>query len=135
MKVIALLGDENTGKSHTINVVYSFLLRDKYQQVPGVFSVLGDPKNEDIIDILIREETKVGIIGMGDLVGELKRCLLHLEQLGCDTVVCACRRKTNLEKVIINYQNHQFIKKTLSLGKSSNRIINAMDAETIIAAI
>ncbi|MFD2240390.1 hypothetical protein ACFSMX_05010 [Flectobacillus roseus] len=30
MKVIALVGAENTGKSHTINLAYAFLLRDGY---------------------------------------------------------------------------------------------------------
>ena len=55
MKVIALVGNENTGKLHTINVVYSFLLRDAYGQIPGHFRNLGDPAYEDFFDILTKE--------------------------------------------------------------------------------
>jgi hypothetical protein len=56
MKVITLRGAENTGKSHVINMVYSFLLRDGYTQVPGNFRELGNPKFEDIIDILTKDD-------------------------------------------------------------------------------
>lgn len=58
MKVIALVGNENTGKSHTINVVYSFLLRYGYTQIPGYFRELGNPKYEDLLDILSDSDEK-----------------------------------------------------------------------------
>lgn len=77
----------------SLNVVYDFLLRYNYQQFPGFFSVLGDPKNENVLDILTRDDIKIGIIGMGDLVGELKRCLIYLGQQGCDSIICAFRKE------------------------------------------
>lgn len=135
MKIIALLGDENTGKSHTINLAYAYLVRDNFQQIPGVFRQLGNPKHEDFLDILHKNGMKVGIIGMGDLVGELRRSLLYLEQQGCHSVICACRTKPNLEKVITNFPHHQFFRKTPSPSESLNRIVNVADARVLIAAI
>ena len=100
MKVIALSGAENTGKSHTINVVYNFLLRDGYIQLPGHFRVLGNPIFEDIIDIITKKKVLVGFVGMGDYQrgqgASLKSLLEELKNKGCHVAICACREITNI---------------------------------------
>ena len=104
MKVIAIKGDENTGKSHTINVVYSFLVRNGYKQVPGHFKILGNPKFQDVFDVLTKDGLTLGIIGMGDY--ERTNCRIDnlldsMESKSCDVVLCACRNKP---KIIENIQ-------------------------------
>lgn len=139
MKVIALKGAENTGKSHVINMVYSFLLRDGYTQVPGNFRVLGNPKFEDIIDILTKDDVLIGFVGMGDYqIGQgssLKSLLEELKRKGCHVAICACRDVANIVNAVTQYPVHHIVDKTPSSGSSDNRIVNVIDANTIISNI
>ena len=138
MKVIALRGPENSGKSHTLNVVYQFLLRDGYIQVPGHFIGLGNPKFEDILDILEKGSKKVGVCGMGDYQkggGSLMILLDDLEKRGCDVVVCCCRNITAIEKAVSAYSNHVFINKTISSGPENHRVVNGFDAEQMFGLV
>ncbi len=135
MKIIALRGSKNTGKSHTMNTVYQLLLKEGYIQEPGHFRLLGNPLFEDVIDILIKDGVRLGIIGMGDYQrgeGSLAKLIKELEAKKCDVVICACRKIPNLEKAITQYPNHIFIDKTISSGDSNNRIVNGIDAKKII---
>lgn len=145
MKVIALRGDENSGKSHTINIVYTLLLKKGYVQVPGYYRPLGDPKYFDAFDILEDGGLKVGIIGMGDYVrkagSSVKDLLAQQFRNGCHVVICTCRPNKSMENSIKAYQAHHFVDKTLSPNPRGNgfgpdyRIINFQDAETLISLI
>ena len=139
MKVIALRGGENTGKSHTINIVYSFLIKDGYTQVPGRFKIQGNPIFQDVNDILIKGAKKIGIIGMGDYLrapNGISYLISDLETKGCDVVVCACRDTLKIvESVLQKYPAVTWIDKTISTGEFENRIVNAEDAERIFQKI
>lgn len=139
MKVIALSGAEDTGKSHTINIAYSFLLRDGYVQVPGNFRGLGNSNNKDCIDILEKDGKKVGFVGMGDYINgagkSLKSLLEELELKGCDTALCAARDNPKILAAVQAYSHHIIIQKTLSTGEENNRIVNTHDAIVMISHI
>lgn len=139
MKVIALSGAVDTGKSHVINIVYTFLLRNGYTQIPGYFRELGNPAYEDFIDILEKEGKKVGFVGMGDYitgVGRgLKNLLEELKTKGCDVAVCACRDNPKIIAAVTAYLTHDIVNKTLSTGRENDRIVNVADALTMITYI
>ena len=138
MRIIALRGKENSGKSHVINITYQLLLSSGWTQVAGNFRILGNPKYEDIIDILEKDNVLIGIIGAGDYqIGEisLKKLIRELEDKNCDIVVCACRTNPKIEKAITNYDNHNWIDKTISNGNANDRIVNNIDAIKIINQI
>lgn len=138
MKVIALRGSVNTGKSHVINIVYQFLLRDGYVQVPGHFRTLGNLKFEDVIDILTKDGILVGIIGMGDYqrgVNSLANLLRELETKGCHVAICACRDIPAIEAAVTHYPQHVFVNKTPSAGRDNDRIVDGIDAQAIVALI
>jgi hypothetical protein len=139
MKVITLRGAENTGKSHVINMVYSFLLRDGYTQVPGNFRELGNPKFEDIIDILTKDDVLIGFVGMGDYQtgkgSSLKSLLEELKIKGCHIAICASRNNAKIISAVTEYPNHHIVDKTISSGSSNNRIVNVIDANSIIKNI
>ncbi|MBN8783026.1 MAG: hypothetical protein J0G98_08180 [Terrimonas ferruginea] len=135
MKVIALTGSENTGKSHTINITYCFLLGNSYVQIPGHFRILGKPDFEDVFDILQKDGKKVGIIGMGDYIkgdGSLKKLLAEMQGHGCDFVICACRDNPKIEAAVRAYPSHIFVAKTPSTGRENDRIVNTQDAISLI---
>jgi hypothetical protein len=138
MNVIALRGNVDTGKSHVINIVYQFALKSGWKQVPGHFRILGNPKFEDIIDILSKDDRLLGFIGAGDYqIGDIGvgNLLKELYNKGCDVVVCSCRTNHKIEKAISNYTNHTWVQKTLSTGKENDRIVNGIDAKTIFNLI
>ncbi len=139
MKVIALTGPANNGKSHCINNAYLLLLDSGYSQVPGHFRILGNPVFEDIIDILTDGKKKVGIISMGDYVtgvGRSLASLLHeLDTKGCDAVICACRNNPKIFAAVRLYPIHHFHPKTTSTGLSNHRVVNASDARVLVSMI
>jgi len=90
MKVIALKGKSNVGKSETVNIVYQFLLSEGFQQMPGIFSVCGNPAMRDFIDVLEKDGVKVGIVSQGDYVRELKKHLHLFKTSECVIAICAC---------------------------------------------
>ncbi|MBO6494815.1 MAG: hypothetical protein JJ978_04545 [Roseivirga sp.] len=138
MKVIALRGDQNTGKSHTINAVYTLLLNQGYKPVPGSFRTLNH-KFFDAFDILEKNGLKVGIIGMGDYVrkagSSVKDLLAQQFQNGCHVVICTCRPNKSMENSIRAYQPHHFVDKTRSLGDWNHRMVNLADANSLISLI
>jgi len=138
MKVIALRGPVNSGKSHTLNIVYQFLLRDGYTQVAGFFEILGNPKFEDVFDILEKNGKRVGVCGMGDYViggGSLKALLKRLTDAGCHVAVCSCQAKLGIEKAVAAYIDHVFVDKTASTGSANDRIVNGLDAQRMFILV
>ena len=112
MYVIALAGKENGGKSHTLNILYQLLLSDGYTQVKNlphhfIFRILGNPVQEDFIDILQKKGKVIGFATMGDYykgnkVDEgdtIKNLLKTLFDAGCTTAICACTTE-NLSKTV-----------------------------------
>jgi len=140
MKVIALMGDENSGKSHTINIVYQFILKLGYQQIPGNFRELGNLKNEDCFDVLenlhaINNSKRIGIIGMGDYVqgaNSVRSLLEEMNQLSCDTAICPIRNTERMKSFIEAYKDHHIIFKTITNAREQYRIVNFNDADQII---
>ncbi|MBS1618879.1 MAG: hypothetical protein JST76_10195 [Bacteroidetes bacterium] len=118
--------------------MYNLLLADGYKQEEGHFKILGNPDFEDVIDVLVNDEFRIGIIGMGDYQrgeGSLKKLLAVLESKNCNVAICACRNTSGIEAAIKNYKEHTFIDKTLVSEQSQYRIQNVKDALSILDVI
>jgi len=138
MKVIALRGAMKNGKSHTINIIYKYLLSEKWVQIPGFFKILGNPKFNDVFDILTKDGIKLGIIGMGDYQrtpSRLANLLKKQELNGCDIVICACRAIPNIERAVSQYTNHVFVDKTIAIDAKNYQVVNEIDTERVIKSI
>ena len=83
MKVIALRGEADTGKTETLNIVYQLLLSSGYKQIKNHFEVLGNPIIRDFLDILENDETKIkiGFATMGDYARNSKKYPCFLSKL------------------------------------------------------
>jgi len=139
MKIIALKGNDNSGKSETLNIVYQLMLFSSYTQAlpgPKHFGVLGNPVNRDFMDILVKDDRRIGFATMGDFATKKDACvadlLAYLLSQGCDTAICACNtRLLGTIKAVEAYPNHQFIDKGVTLTESEERIKNGQDARQI----
>lgn len=63
MRVIALKGHPNCGKTQTLTIVHSLLLESGGIQIPNVYIDLG---NGELLDVLSFRGQKVGIVSQGD---------------------------------------------------------------------
>lgn len=149
MYVIALAGKKNRGKSHTLNIVYQLLLSDGYTQVKNlpphfIFRILGNPVQEDFIDILQKRGKVIGFATMGDYYqgnkddkgDTIKNLLKTLFDVGCTTAICACTTE-NLSKdeskiqLEIGLYPNIVLEKSVTNIQSQERIINNIDAQKI----
>lgn len=121
MKVIALRGERDCGKTQTLIKVYEMMKSQGFQSLPGMYKDLG---NHDFRDVLEYNGRKIGIVSQGDYARNhsngaisVKNLLKDLEEKKkCDIAVCACQTgdgKTRIQKAINAYQG-QYIDKQKS---------------------
>ena len=131
MKIIALKGASNCGKTQTLNIVYSLLLEAGCVQSPDKFE---DLYNGDFIDVLTFKGKTIGIVTQGDYaIGDcsVKNHLKNLEEFECDIAICACTvgyHKKKIEEAIEDYPESIFILHEESEKDSLQRIENTQKA-------
>ena len=90
MEIIALRGQDNTGKTTTLKIVFEKLKAQGFQPMNDFEE---DLENGDFLWVLEKDGRKVGLVTQGDYAqGEysVKNHLSKLERAGCDTAICAC---------------------------------------------
>lgn len=138
MRVIALEGDSNSGKTQTLNLVYALMLQSGYAQVPGAFQDLG---NNDCLDVFQGFGKTVGIVTQGDYaigIYSVKNHLLRLQSFGCDVAICACTigaSKLKIRNAVMAYLPYHFEPKPKSSLVASERIDNFNCATKIMSMI
>lgn len=138
MKVIALEGFSDSGKTKTLNLVYALLLQAGYIQLPGAFQ---DLANDDCLDVFQGFGKTIGIVTQGDYaigICSVKNHLAHLQSFGCDVSICACTIGTGKQKIknaIMAYPSHHFEPKPKSSSVALERIDNFNYATKIMAMI
>lgn len=139
MKVIVLKGENDSGKTQTLKIVYVLLLKEGYKQADSNnFQYLDG--NGDFIDILEFKGKKIGIVTQGDYSEGENSVKNHLKKLkdydhncGCDIAICACTIGKNIEKTILeDYPKARSIDKTTNEKVSLRLIENTQKAMEII---
>lgn len=120
MKVIALKGEQNSGKTTTLSLLRKIMVEKAgFTEDYGTFK---DLDNGDFRVVLLfhqnGKEKKIGIVTQGDYAinyrgkeVSVKSHLAYMKEQGCDVVVCAC---TNGKKKIcdaINIDDPKYITK------------------------
>lgn len=137
MKVIALKGDENKGKSMTLNIVYHRLIASgATQTIPLRFRELGAAEQRDFLDVLSYNGLTIGFATLGDhdnteQGNSVKDLLAELDSYGCDLAITACRNEGDTFNSVTAYMPHIIISKTPARAKSNERIYNLQDALAI----
>ena len=137
MKVIALEGCPNCGKTKTLNIVYYLLLQAGYTQVKNAFIDFKD----DCFDVLEIPGKRIGIITQGDYaIGQysVKNHLANLQSYDCDVAICACTigaSKQKIKDAITAYPSHNFVFKSKSNSVGLERIDNFNNATHIMSLI
>lgn len=138
MRIIALEGQSNSGKTQTLNLVYALLLNAGYTQLLNAFL---DLMNDDCLDVLQGFGKTIGIVTQGDYaIGQyaVKNHLMRLKSFDCDIVICACtigRNKQKIRDAIMAYPDYRFITKSKSKSADLVRIDNFNCAIHIMSMI
>ena len=110
MKIIALTGPHNCGKTTTIISVYDIIIR-----FGGVSTAKGkeglDPR--DFSDIVIWRGLNIAFLSMGDLSRRISSRINHFNNAGCDIFITACNdRLATAQRNINNYRDKHIVNKT-----------------------
>lgn len=102
MKVIALKGEQDSGKTTTLSLLRKIMVQAGFTED---FSTLIDLHKGDFRVILERDGKKIGIVSQGDYainVGDkvsVKTHLDYMKEQGCEVVVCACTTGETKRKI------------------------------------
>lgn len=145
MKVIALRGKRDCGKTQTLIKVYEMMKTQGFQSLSDLPEDYKDLGNHDFRDVLERNGTRIGIVSQGDYARNhsngaisVKNLLKDLEEdRGCDIAVCACQTgkgKGPIQEAIDSYQG-QYIDKQKSASKQNQDKENEQFAKQIFSEL
>lgn len=136
MRIIALRGDSNQGKTATLNLVYNRILDPLNRGVSTCKKQEGGDKR-DFSDIVNYKGQKVAFFSMADATKPLVSAIRNYDSLGIDILVCANNiNKTNQLKEINKFINDILLKTIAAPSNSANDLIaNTTDANTIFGLI
>ncbi|WP_270527601.1 hypothetical protein [Phocaeicola plebeius] len=138
MKIIALEGPSNCGKTETLHIVYNSLLQNGYQPIPNAFE---DLFNNDFLDVVEKSGKIIGIVTQGDYaIGKcsVKKHLERLTKFNCDTIICACilgDTKHKIKDAIMTYKPYHFLTKSKSINVNMQDADNKKYASIIMSQI
>ncbi|WP_430408701.1 hypothetical protein [Kordia sp.] len=135
MRIIALRGEGNCGKTTTLNLVYDDLIAKGATVFIAKKQVGGDKR--DFETVLIYHGKKIAFFTMGDYSIYLIEAIIKYEALKVDILICASNIKfVKPIKKIVTY-NHNLVIKSIASPKTktANSIENNKDATTIVGLI
>ncbi len=134
MRIIVLTGISNSGKTTTLNLLYSMLVPNIAQSHNNRV-VLGNPVQNDFSETITYHNETVEFFTMGDYPKKLELAIRDAFYRNIDIFICAC---SGLSPVLINeLQKHRtaFINKTVSIINTQQNIFNTADAQTIFSLL
>ena len=138
MKIIALQGVANTGKTTTLKLLDQKLRQERFIPVAG----MRRGTTGDFSDIFIAPDgRRIGITSSGDTHDMVRENLERLIQENCVICVCACRTYDRMPPgtvaAVDSFPSHPatFIDKTRESDSSLYDSANRTDVDTIYASL
>ena len=142
MKLIILTGASDKGKSQTLNLSFNALINFGYTRFQNHFRTLGNPIKNDFIDIVERNNYRIGFATMGDyqditnVPGDtVQELFTYLQNQQCDCIVLACNSNLNIALSFLQTHNPIMIHKQTDPNAIMHPLLNAIDAEIIYKLI
>lgn len=118
MKIIALQGPQNSGKTTAINELYDLLIKDSstYMLEEDKFSFYQEQKKQplakDFFAIFKRGDITIGVSSYGDTSELIERSFDYFKKQNCDVSITACLTSGRTYNSVINFdQKAHFIRK------------------------
>lgn len=131
MRIIALIGPSNCGKTETLIKVYEDFISKGWKSTDK--KQLGaDPR--DFSDIITKGDEKIAFYTMGDYAGYLKKAIWQYSEEGQEVLICACNdRFVTALRVIDEFEGECFYKIKTNDKEQRKELIKT-DAEKITQA-
>jgi hypothetical protein len=113
MKIIALRGKDNCGKTETLTIVYHRILDNKGRSTCK--KTVGNPKFKDFSDIVKYKGLSVAFFTMGDYSTVTTRIIKEYHALNVDVLLLASNTKFIKPIELIKKHNHELIDKTIEI--------------------
>ena len=140
MKIFALRGKGDTGKSTTIRILHSILLDNGYSLVETNLP----PVRGDFRSVFSKNNVLIGITSSGDTFDLVYDNLDYLIRFGCTICVCACRtydrtyHGTNAAIDEFNNYEKEYIDKNFTERNASEAqqlLVNQNDAQRVFLSL
>lgn len=112
MKIIALRGKENCGKTETLTIVYLRVLGNKGKSTCK--KTEGNPKFKDFSDIVKYKGLRVAFFTMGDYSTVTTRIIKEYHALNVDVLILASNTKFVKPIELIKKHNNELIDKIIA---------------------
>lgn len=135
MKIIALRGKDNCGKTETLTIVYLKILGNRGESMCK--KTEGNPKFEDFSDIVKYKDLRVAFFTMGDYSTVTTRVIKEYHILNVDVLILASNIKFVKPIELIKKHNYKLIDKTIATTytKKDQKTKNDSDANRIFGLI
>lgn len=119
-KIISIYGTANVGKSETIKLVYTKLLKmfPDLTFLPSFAQII--PQKGDICVVFIVKNKIIGIESQGDPNSRIFKSLPLFIKLNCDIIICAARTRGATVKEVEKHNISYVIKWIKKDGEESN---------------
>jgi len=142
MKLIILTGASDKGKSQTLNLSFNALINFGYTRFQNHFRRLGELIQNDFLDIVERNNYRIGFATMGDYEVNIKHpedtvqeLFNYLQHQQCDSIVLACNSNLNIALSFLQTLNPIMVHKQIDANATMQTLLNAIDAEIIFKLI
>lgn len=139
MRIIALRGNSNCGKSTTLNFVYAEIIsNNRYCLDPGERLILGNPEMDDFECIIeLADNRRIAFYTLGDYMRDIPNAINKYVDMNVDILILASN--TNYHNHLNAIVAHPFtiVNKTLSnpQNEDNNLVVNLQDCGTILSLI
>lgn len=132
MRIIALTGRSNCGKTTTLNMVYLEVLT--HGGISTDKRTLGGDPN-DFSDIVLYNNQRIAFFTMGDYSGYVVNAISDNNNRGVDLLICACNSRFVRPFAEITKYPHHILNKTVASPTSDELNSNTHDANLIFGLI
>jgi thymidylate kinase len=134
MRIIVLQGIQNTGKSITLNLLYSMLVPSSAQSHNNRV-VLGDPAQNDFSETVAYHNELIEFFTMGDYPKQLEMAIKNAANRKVNVFICACSRHTLSLIAAFQLYRTAFVSKTFTVISRQQIFFNTADAQTLLNMI
>lgn len=134
MRIIALRGGDNCGKTETLTMVYNSVITSGGNST-NKQQIGADPR--DFSDIVNYNGKTIAFFTMGDLSGATKLAISHYNTLNIDLLILVSNTKFTTPINHIMHYTHNLVPKSIAnpINTTNNLTENTKDAKTIFGLI
>ncbi|MEO8088129.1 MAG: hypothetical protein ABI763_15005 [Bacteroidota bacterium] len=130
--IIALQGDQNSGKSITIGLLFHMMRKNGFQTIKDK----ARKNSKDFFVILKKNDILIGVSSYGDTEYWIKDRCGKFVIAGCQIMVCACHKEGKTVEAVLSFTEYELVFFAKNFAMSSEQLnANTADAEELLGLV